>query len=623
MRFTLTLAAIALAGRAAATVPTANDVRTWLADYCLHCHAGAKPKGGVDLRGFLDATGVPNSARLSKRVVEQVESHEMPPAGAKALAPAQRAHLVGFLRSALAAHDASNPDPGPAVLRRLSRTEYDRTMRDLLGMDGSAAASAGLPEESPAQSYENLADAMTLPPTLLEKYLAAADAALDRLYAGGRVDANGGSPEGRAARAAFDAVIGSGTDRTAARAALARFNRRAYRRPPAVAEIDRLLALYDAARQRGEPHAAALRWPLKAILVSPHFLYRVERDRPGEARAYRVNDHELAVRLSYFLWATMPDAALFAAADAGRLSDPAEYERQVSRMLSDPKARALTDQFAAQWLQLRKLADARPSTEFFPTFTPQLKDAMAEEVRTYVDRLRSENRSVLELIDSGYTYVNADLAAHYSLKGVSGHEFRRVALAPGDHRGGLLGMAAVLALTSHTSRTSPTLRGKYVLEVIFGTPPPPPPPDVGNIDDLPKGRAAKSFRELLNQHATKVSCAGCHRKIDPLGFGLDQFDAIGRWRTGIDASGKLPGGETFDGFDGLKAVLLRRQDEFVRNVASQMLTYALGRHVRDADEPAVTAIATAAKADGYRYAALVRAVANSYPMLHRRNAPAE
>jgi hypothetical protein len=331
----------------------------------------------------------------------------------------------------------------------------------------------------------------------------------------------------------------------------------------------------------------------------------------------------LAVRLSYFLWATMPDAALSAAADAGRLNDAAEYGRQVTRMLADPRAQALTDQFAAQWLQMRKLPDARPSTEFFPTFTPQLKEAMAEEVTTFVDCLRTEDRSVLDLIDCDYTYVNAGLAAHYGLKGVSGAEFRRVDLAPGDHRGGLLGMAAVLALTSHTSRTSPTLRGKYVLEVVFGTPPPPPPADVGNIDDKAKGKVPKSFRELLNQHAARASCAGCHKKIDPLGFGLDQFDAVGRWRSGVDASGKLSGGESFVGFDGLKDVLKRRQDEFVRNLASQMLTYALGRQLRDTDEPAVSATVAALKADGYRFSALARGVATSFPMLHRRNATGE
>lgn len=602
----LTLAVLALTSRAGADVPNANDVRVWLADHCLRCHSGSKPKGGVDLSGFRNAIDVSKASQLWRRVVEQIESQEIPPAGEKSLGSVQRAQMVAFLRTALAARDPANPDPGPAVLRRLSRSEYERTVRDLLAIDARAAA-AGLPDESAAATYENLAEAMTLPTALLEKYFAAADVALDAIYAD---------------RAGWAVLAGTGTDRDAARTALQHFARRAYRRPPTVAEIDRLLGLYDSGRQRQESHTAALRWPLKAVLVSPQFLYRIERDRPHGAKAYRVSDHELAVRLSYFLWATMPDAALSAVANAGRLSDPAEYSRQVSRMLADPKAQALTDQFAVRWLQLRKLPDARPSTEFFPTFTPHLKEAMAGEVRTFVDKLRTEDRSVLDLIDCDYTYVNADLAAHYGMSDVSGAEFRRVGLTSSDHRGGLLGMAAVLALTSHTSRTSPTLRGKYVLEVIFGTPPPPPPPDVGSIEDQPKGRV-KSFRELLNQHALRPSCASCHRKIDPLGFGLDEFDAIGRWRSGVEASGKLPGGETFVGFDGLKGVLKRRQDQFVRNLVSQMLSYALGRHLQDSDDLAVNAIIATMKQNGYRYSALVRGVATSFPMLHRRNANGE
>ena len=260
------------------------------------------------------------------------------------------------------------------------------------------------------------------------------------------------------------------------------------------------------------------------MLASPNFLLRIERDRAAEPeRAYRISDQELAVRLSYFLWSSMPDEELSALAAKGELAKPEVLEKQVGRMLADPKARALTDNFAAQWLQLRKVADARPSPEFFPTFTGKLRQAMYDETATFFNKLREEDRSLLELLDADFTYLNADLAKHYGIDGVTGPEFRKVMLADGN-RGGLLAMAAPLALTSHTSRTSPTLRGKYVLEVILGTPPPPPPPNVSQIDESKnKGKSPKNFREQLALHATQAACANCHRRIDPLGFGLEKL----------------------------------------------------------------------------------------------------
>src|SRR5436189_153330 len=328
------------------------------------------------------------------------------------------------------------------------------------------------------------------------------------------------------------------------RAIVAAFARRAYRRSPSDEEVDRLMALHERGLKRGDAPAAALRLPLKAILLSPHFLFRVEREHPG-TQPYRVSGPELATRLSYFLWSTMPDEALAADAEQGKLADPAVLEAQVRRMLLHPKARALTLNFAAQWLQLRKLDHARPSTEFFPSFTNKLKQAMRDEATTFLDKLREEDRSVLELLDCDYAWLNGDLAKHYGIGGVEGKEFRRVALKPENHRGGLLGMGAILALTSHTSRTSPTLRGKWILESIFGTPPPPPPPDAGTLKEQKKGAEPKTFRELMAQHATQPTCTSCHRRIDPLGFALENYDAVGAWRDAqggkpMDAAGVLP-----------------------------------------------------------------------------------
>jgi hypothetical protein len=430
---------------------------------------------------------------------------------------------------------------------------------------------------------------------------------------------------------AFEVVVFAKTNldsppRRAAEQVIQRLARRAYRRPVEPREVERLLKLFDAEMNRGGLYEAALKPVIKAVLVSPNFLLRIERNRAKDAETpYRVGDHELAVRLSYFLHSTTPDDELSALADNGELSKPEVLEKQVRRMLSDPKAHALTESFAAQWLLLRKLPEARPSQEFFPTLTFQLRRDMANEVATFFDKLREEDRSILELLDADYTYVNAELAKHYGIKDIAGEQFRKVTLTD-PNRGGLLGMAALLTLTSHTSRTSPTLRGKYILDVILGTPPPPPPPNVGQIDDSKKGKEAKTFRELLAQHASQANCAGCHAKIDPLGFALENFDAIGRYRPSggaVDARGKLPSGESFDGAKQLKKVLLQRKGQFVRNMTEKMLSYALGRELQSSDEIAVQTIVDDLMANGYRFSRLVLGIVKSYPFQHRRNLKAD
>ena len=320
----------------------------------------------------------------------------------------------------------------------------------------------------------------------------------------------------------------------------------------------------------------------------------------------------------------MPDDELADLADQGKLSDPATLNKQALRLLADPRARALADRFAVQWLQLSKLATARPSTEFFPTFTPQLRQAMYDETTTFFDRLRQEDRSVAELLDADYAYLNATLAKHYGIDGIEGAQMRRVALKPEQHRGGLLGMGSVLALTSHTSRTSPTMRGKWVLEVIFGTPPPPPPPDAGVLKADKDKHAPKSFREQLSQHASQAACVSCHKRMDPLGFALENYDAVGAWRESaggekIDATGQLPGGEKLVGAADLKAVLRKRRPEFVRNLTEQMLMYALARELQHFDEPAIREITAALEKNDHRFSTLVLEVVKSYPFQYRRN----
>lgn len=611
-----------------------RDIRPLWASHCVKCHGPEKAKGGINLAGIGDEKAALRQRKLLRKVLAQVQAKEMPPAKAPPLSEEQRTLLLRWLEPALRVVDCANPadrDPGPAIPRRLNRTEYERTIYDLIGVRVNARELVGLPDDATGQGFDTLANGLTLSLTQLEKYFAAADKILERLL---------GMPDGTPskdnfhhdeARRAADAILFSRpgehqTGRDAARQVIARFARRAFRRPVAESEVDRLMRLYAAAERRGDRHENGVRLLLKAVLVSPHFLLRVERDRPAAREPYPVSDHELASRLSYFLWATMPDEELFFLADQRKLSDPAVLDQQIKRMLADRKARALTDYFGVQWLQLRKLHEARPSQEFFPSFTNGLRQAMYDEAVTFFDKLREEDKSILDLLDADYTYVNEELAKHYQLADVRGQQLRKVALRPEDHRGGLLGMGGILTMTSHTSRTSPTLRGKWVLDVIFGTPPPPPPPEAGALkEDQKKGEAPKTFRELMARHATQASCAGCHKKMDPLGYALDRFDAVGRWRENqngqpLDTFGQLPTGEKFDGPGELKQIIRKRQEEFVRNATEQMLIYALGRELQDADECVIRDALAASRKENYRFSALVREIVQSYPFRYRRNA---
>jgi mono/diheme cytochrome c family protein len=580
-----------------------KEIRPILESHCFKCHGPQKKKGGIDYSRLADGAAALREHRTWKKALLQVEENEMPPEGEKPLSPEQRETLLRWIRGAASfidCSDAAARNPGPPVLRRLNRTEYTATVRDLTGVTSDVAAESGMPEEATGTAFDTSANALVLPPALMEKHFAAAELILDKMK-----PLKGESP----------------------RAILSAFARRAYRRPVEDGEIDRLMKLHERAVLRGDSPEKALRLPLKAVLVSPHFLFRVERELPG-SKPYRISGPELATRLSYFLWSTMPDDVLSAAAGEGKLSDPALLETQVRRMLTHPKARALTLNFAAQWLQLRKLEFARPSTEFFPTFNNRLKQSMREEATTFLDRMREEDRSVLDLLDCDYAWLNGDLAKHYGIAGVEGKEFRRVALTPDQHRGGLLGMGAILALTSHTSRTSPTLRGKWILESIFGTPPPPPPPDAGTIKEQKKGAEPRTFRELMAVHAVQPACASCHKRIDPLGFALENYDAVGAWRDTqggkpLDAAALLPSGERFEGIAGLKQTLLRSRDAFERNMIEQMMAYALGRDVQDSDECAIREIKSAVEKSDHRFSAMVLGIVKSFPMQYRKNSEAK
>jgi Protein of unknown function (DUF1592)/Protein of unknown function (DUF1588)/Protein of unknown function (DUF1585)/Protein of unknown function (DUF1595) len=388
-------------------------------------------------------------------------------------------------------------------------------------------------------------------------------------------------------------------------------------------EVGRYVELVDDAARNGEPFERRIQLAVTAILLSPHFLFRVELDPPGFApgQVRSLDDFELASRLSYFLWSSMPDEELFRLAQQGKLHEDGVVEAQARRMLKDPRSRALVDNFAAQWLQLRSLRTATRDPARYPGYDLPLRGAMRRESELFFEAVMREDRSVLEFLDADFTFVNDRLAAHYGLPPVAGGQFRRVALV-GDRRGGLITQASVLTVTSNPTRTSPVKRGKWVLEQILGAPPPPPLPNVPELSESSRGTRPSTLRQRLEEHRANPSCANCHAKMDPIGFGLENFDATGAWRTRegslpIDASGSLPSGQTFRGPEGLKAFLMSRKDDFARCLTRKMMTYALGRGLGPADRAAVDRVVAALARDGYRFSSLVVGVVKSDPFRKR------
>ena len=412
-----------------------------------------------------------------------------------------------------------------------------------------------------------------------------------------------------------------------ARRILTAIARSAFRRPPANAEMRTLLDFFRAGRREGS-FDAGLQFALERVLADPNFLFRTEGDPANVApnTAYRITDLELASRLSFFLWSSVPDAELLDLAERGRLRDPRVIEAQVGRMLADARSGALIDNFAGQWLLLRNLKNVQPTPDLFPDFDESLRNAFARETELFLGSQLREDRSVLDLLNADYTFLNERLARHYAIPGVFGSNFRRVTLGEASPRRGLLGQGSVLMVTSYPNRTSPVLRGKFVLENVLGAPPPQPPPNVPSLKERRENGQPGSVRELLEEHRTSPSCAVCHAPMDPLGFALENFDAIGQWRTRdagvtIDASAKLPDGAGFEGPNGLRAVLLERPEHFVETVAEKLLAYSLGRGLDFYDRPVVRRIARDAAASQYRWSAIIAGIVKSTPFQMRKTKP--
>jgi hypothetical protein len=587
-------------------------VTPFVNSYCTRCHGQDKQRGGINFSPALKNPGETASSKRWKQAVAIVKSHEMPPDDTdKQPTDEQRQK---FLDGIGKIKFLSSKDPGPFVIRRLTKVEYGNTLHDLLGVDASVANE--LPDEVPGEGYLN-----TLSPLQSEQYLAIANEALDRILG------PKGGPATKAERQLFGKTPGAGADeRTEARNVARSLARKAYRRPATEEELDVLLRVFDLGRENTLAYRESLRLMLKAVLVSPQFLFITPATDAEPGRSIvPLDDYQLASRLSYLLWATMPDAELSGLADRGQLQQPAVLKSQVKRLLNDPRSRALFDGFGAQWLGLGALQSKTFDSAKFPEMTTAMRSAMYDEARLFFESIMRENRSVVSLVDSDYTFLNGTMATLYGLdKKVSGPHWRKVKLSD-PNRGGILAMPGVLAVTSFPNRTSPVKRGVWVLEQVLGEDVPPPPPNVPPLEKQDHNAVENmTLRERTELHRKDPVCANCHKVLDPIGFGLENFDAIGRWRdqddTGgaIDAVGELPGGKRFASPKELKAIIAARRDDLARNFTEKLLAYALCRQLEGYDEIVVDRLMETLAKDGYRMQTLISEIVTSYPFTHRR-----
>jgi hypothetical protein len=441
----------------------------------------------------------------------------------------------------------------------------------------------------------------------------------------GPIEAQGPGSTPSRARIFICRPTGGDEEEDCAKKIIANLARRAFRQPVDEADLQTPLEFYCQGHAQGG-FEAGIESALASLLVNPQFLFRIELDPPGavSGRPYRISDLELASRLSYFLWSSMPDDELLDLATAGKLSQPDVLEGQVRRMLADPRSRSLATNFAGQWLYLRNLDSIIPDMRLFPDFDDNLRQALRQETELLFENVLRDDRSVLEFLNADYTYLNERLARHYGIPHVYGTRFRRVAVDDESHRGGLLGHGSILTVSSYATRTSPVIRGHWILKNFVGMPPPPPPPNVPALEDNTVS-ALLSVRERLKQHRANEACASCHDMMDPVGFALENFDAVGRWRTmeagqPIDATGGLPDGSEFTGVEGLERALLARPELFVRTLTEKLMTFALGRGVEYSDAPAVRKILRESRGDNYRFSSLVLGIVTSTPF-QMRSAP--
>jgi hypothetical protein len=597
----------------------------FLQQYCQACHIGQAPAGGfhVEVEQVGSESSFASAPATWKAAAARVTNGEMPPKGAPAPPLDLREAFTSWVDSELRRTAcASGAQPGPALTRRLNRDEYAATIRDLL--DVHMDLGRMLPEDGAGgEGFDNAAETLFLSPMHSEKYLEAAKFVLE--FA---------AKEHKSRAQIFTVQPGPNlSEEAAARGILENFLPRAFRRPAAPPEVDRYAAVYRAARKQGLDYESAVLYALRGVLISPNFLFRIERPvrEPG---IHRVDPYVLASRLSYFLWGSKPDEFLTDVAATGRLHEPAVMKTVIARMLRNDRSLDFAQRFVEQWLRTREIArEHAPDAELFPMYAndEELRSDIRFQPILFFQELLIRDLPLTHLIDSPYTIGTSNLEKLFELKLPLDPGRRKqpqwVALPENSNRGGLLGMPAVLAVSSYPYRTSPVLRGAWILDSILGTPPPPPPPDVPPLEES-KGAAARTVRERLEQHRASAACASCHRRIDGLGFALENYDVIGRWRSEeagkpLDTAGELADGTKFQGPAELRRVLLERKNLFLTNLAAKMLGYALGRGLTLTDSCAVDQIVAQVRENNDSARTLIEAVALSVPFQYQLGEPAK
>lgn len=582
--------------------------------HCVDCHDEENDEGELNFDHYLTEKSAIKDPDLWEKVAVVVDLEQMPPAKRKTRLTEDDKKLLSDWATDLTERWASGEmgtDPGMTTVHRLNKNEYNYTIRDLFGLQLRPADN--FPEESGSEAgFDNNADALFLPALLMENYIESGAAIVEAVYA---------NREARA-RYLFAKPSAKQSASEAAKRVLGKWSQLIYRKRSDEKELERLLKLFERQYANNKDYDRAMTAPLYAMLISPNFLYRSTLS-PVKKDPYAIDDFELANRLSYFIWSSMPDRELFGLAAAGKLKDPSVIETQVKRMLEDSKSSVLGMHFAGQWFQWELLrTSANPDRKKYPEFDFQLRVSLYQESSTFFNHLVKNNLSAYQLIDSDYTFLNEKLAKHYRIPGVTGNELRQVKLSD-PNRGGVLGMGSVMTATALPLRSSPAIRGAFVLGELLGTPPPDPPMDVEQLPDDDRKITTQTFREALIQHREDANCRSCHQLIDPLGFGLEAFDAIGRFRTTqngapLDTNGEMPDGTQFSSPAELKKALLSEKDLFAKNMVERLLSYALGRELSPFDRPTIDRITKKVTAADARMQTAFIEVAKSYPMLNRR-----
>lgn len=593
-----------------------EKAREFLNTYCVTCHSKSGP-GGLSEEQFSTYEALQKNPRKWESILTRVRNAEMPPRGAPAPPMNSREAFTGWVGNALITEAcAEGMTPGPAPVRRLNRTQYASTIRDLLNLH--IDVSVALPADGAGgEGFDNAAETLFLSPIHGERYLDAAKLALS--YA---------AKDPRSRARFLIAKPGPGTTaEQAARQILEAFLPRAFRRPAKPAEMQMYQSLFDSARANKQSFDDSILYALSGVLISPQFLFRAEPPNPT-AQDRLLDDYSLATRLSYFLWNSTPDSLLLALADEGKLNDPEILKGQIARMLRNPKSFDFAQNFVEQWLGTRVLSQGtEPDAKLFPAYAAdaELRGDISLQPVIFFRELLMNDLSLLNLIDSKFTITTKKLQKLYGsdllLPKKESSNPQRVELPEGSNRGGLLGMSAILIVTSHPQRTSPVLRGKWLLDAILGTPPPPPPANVPPLEE-PTAAKPRSVRELLTQHRADPVCASCHSRIDPLGFALENYDAMGVWRNtdagqAVDASGELPDGTKFEGPAQLKKILLEKKGLFLRNLTNRMLGYALGRGLNRRDSCVVNDILAHLEAGNSSAQILIQSVVLSMPFRYQ------